>query len=478
MFRRPLWATRIKTTSAFGARAELSEPGLDHNSVDCWHRQQCRRSRETSVLPASARSLATSATTIICRSFDRGLRASFFAVGAEMFRSWRFQLREAEQALRDERLDEAVRVLSGEDIGRSLPGRRLAATAAGRLAHRAAQKLSGGESDDAWRDLHAAIRLVGETAEVLAARREMVDLVLRQVVRDLEAGEPARGLVRLERLERYGVNTDTLRVMKEITRRLESARNLALRGKFADALAQIDAAGKLDPELAVIETYRQRQLAATQVGESAVDGRTGTEQSLPENTDSSRFLLWVDGVGGYLVCLGEEITLGQAAPGNRIDVPILADLSRVHAKIRREDGYVIEPQQSVRVDGQPLAGPMLLSDGDEIELGDGVRLRFRQPHALSATARLEFVSRHRTQPSADGILLMAESCVLGPKWANHVVCRDWSDDVVLYRREGKLFCRSTEPFEVDGHYCEMQAPVESCSHIAGSDFSLCLEPVA
>ena len=44
-------------------------------------------------------------------------------------------------------------------------------------------------------------------------------------------------------------------------------------------------------------------------------------------------------------------------------------------------------------------------------------------HVLSASARLEMVSRHRTQPHVDGILLMAESCVLGPKWQNHVVCR-------------------------------------------------------
>ncbi len=55
-----------------------------------------------------------------------------------------------------------------------------------------------------------------------------------------------------------------------------------------------------------------------------------------------------------------------------------------------------------------------LWDGSLIELGEAVRLRFRRPHPLSATARLEFVSRHRTQPSTDAVLLMAESCILGP----------------------------------------------------------------
>jgi len=176
-----------------------------------------------------------------------------------------------------------------------------------------------------------------------------------------------------------------------------------------------------------------------------------------------------------LVCLGGEVTIGQAVPGSNVEVPIQGDLSRQHARIRRDDGYLIEPLHPVRVDGKDVRETTLLSDGDEIELGQGVRLRFRQPHALSATARLELVSGHRTQPSADGILLMAESCVMGPKWQNHVVCRDWSSDVVLYRREGDLYCRAMEPIEVDDQYCEGQGKVETNSHVAGTDFSLSLE---
>ena len=65
-------------------------------------------------------------------------------------------------------------------------------------------------------------------------------------------------------------------------------------------------------------------------------------------------------------------------------------------------------------------------------------LRYRLPHPLSTTARLELASRHRTQPWADGVLLMGNSCVLGPNLRNHVVCRDWSEDVVLYRQADRL----------------------------------------
>ena len=62
-----------------------------------------------------------------------------------------------------------------------------------------------------------------------------------------------------------------------------------------------------------------------------------------------RALLWVDAVGGFLVCLDDQVVLGQPSPGGAIALPILADLSRRHAVIRREAGaYVLEPFQSVR----------------------------------------------------------------------------------------------------------------------------------
>ena len=51
---------------------------------------------------------------------------------------------------------------------------------------------------------------------------------------------------------------------------------------------------------------------------------------------SPRYFLWIDGVGGYLVCLGNRLTFGQAAqPG--VDVPLVADVSRHarHADARR-----------------------------------------------------------------------------------------------------------------------------------------------
>jgi FHA domain len=191
-----------------------------------------------------------------------------------------------------------------------------------------------------------------------------------------------------------------------------------------------------------------------------------------------RFLLWVDGVGGYLVCQGDEIALGQPAPGGYIDVPILADVSRRHAIIRRDaESYVIEPRRDVCVNGRAIESLTLLADGSLIELGGGTRLRFRLPHPLSRTARLEFVSHHRTQPSTDGVLLMAESCVLGPGSKSHIVCPNWPADVVLFSQGDQLHCRTAGRFQIDGVEVDGRGPIGRSSQVVGEHFSMSLEEV-
>jgi hypothetical protein len=131
----------------------------------------------------------------------------------------------------------------------------------------------------------------------------------------------------------------------------------------------------------------------------------------------------------------------------------------------------------VAINGRAVGEAVLLSDGDELLLGEAVKLRFRKPHVLSSSARLEIVSGHRSAPHADGVILMAESCVLGPKWQNHVVCREWSNDVVLYRGDGQIMCRAMESIEIDGKLHDGRGAVQPGSHVIGSDFALSLEGV-
>jgi hypothetical protein len=213
-------------------------------------------------------------------------------------------------------------------------------------------------------------------------------------------------------------------------------------------------------------------------------GRRSTRRGSKSNEDDTvagtenpqRSLLWIDAVGGFLVCTDDCVVLGQPSPGNVIAVPILADLSRRHAVIRRDAGaYVLEPLQKTRVDGREITGPHVLADNQLIHLGDNVRLRFNRPHALSATARLVLESHHKTQPSADAVLLMADSCVMGPSRHCHVHCRDWKHDIVVYRQNDRVYCRADEPLTIDGVEATGEQEIATGVRVEGEEFSFTWE---
>jgi hypothetical protein len=194
------------------------------------------------------------------------------------------------------------------------------------------------------------------------------------------------------------------------------------------------------------------------------------------NSSSPRFLLWIDGVGGYLVCEGDEVVIGQPAAGGQVDVPILGDISRQHARIHRNgEGYLLQPLRKTKVGGRPVEGWHTLADGQLLELGEGVQLRFCRPHALSTTARLEFVSHHRTQPAADAVILMSDSFVLGAAPNCHICCRSFSGQLVIYRQDGELWCRAPGTFQIDGRPCEGEGRLTRRSQVVGEEFSLSLE---
>jgi tetratricopeptide (TPR) repeat protein len=458
-----------------------------------------------------------------------------------MFQPWRFKLKEAETAAEQGRLEDAAKTLTSDDMPTYLPAQQLLADVAAKMAQRGAAKAQGGDLEWAWKDLDESKRLAGKTDAWTAAQQKVADAALSLVVTLLKAGDHEGALVYLDRLQRRDLPAATLTRLKEVVRRLDSARKLAARGKFGEADEQLAAALALRGDLEFLKTQREklrfraersRQLQealhralmaadysetlklADQLLEMAPENRVardarrrawaqvgakvGESHGLHEtqhwpgprsasaeaDIDTSaetarqpRFMLWIDAVGGYLVCLSDRVVIGQAHPGSRVELPLQADISRRHAQSRREgEGYLVEPLGGmVKVDGKKVEGAALLSDGDELELGDGVRLRFRRPHVLSASARLEIISRHRTQPFVDGVILMAESCVLGPKWQNHVVCRDWSGDVVLYRREDQIFCRAMESLEIDGKLHDGRGKLGPNSRIVGSDFSLSVE---
>jgi tetratricopeptide (TPR) repeat protein len=189
------------------------------------------------------------------------------------------------------------------------------------------------------------------------------------------------------------------------------------------------------------------------------------------------FHLWIDGVGGYLVCLGNRITLGQATPESTVDVPLLADVSRLHAALTRDsEGYLLHALRTAHLNGKPVE-KALLRNGDRVTLGSCCQLQFRQPVPVSTSARLDLVSGHRLRLAVDGVLLMADTLIIGPGQQVHVQMPETQQSVILFRQKNGLGIRTNGMMTINGQSVRERGLLGSGAHVMGEDFSMTLEPV-
>jgi hypothetical protein len=193
---------------------------------------------------------------------------------------------------------------------------------------------------------------------------------------------------------------------------------------------------------------------------------------------SERFYLWVDGVGAYLLFTGSRVTIGgPTRDRDTADLVMLANLSRKHATfVRSGEAYVLEAHGACKVADRPVEERTHLNNNYRLELAAGVKLRFRLPSVLSATAVIDFISDHRPNRSIDGVILMEQTCLLGPARDNHVVCPDWNETVLLYRKADGFWCKSQSQIAIDGQWTESGGLVKPGSCVSGNEFRFRLEP--
>ena len=476
---------------------------------------------------------------------------------ATMLGYWRISLRQAEEAAKAGRYDEAMALTARPELA----GHHQATALRGRIAlDLIARGTRRAESDDilgAVDDFRLAEALGAGPDTLAAARLHVADKVASEVRIDLELGEPGSVVERIDDLTRLKIGGPALRRIREVADAWRVALDEARRGEFGRAYEALDRAERFaagSPPAALEGTRRDlgaRQAAAHPKVEAlyaALEAATWPEvlaaadfvlESIPEHPAArqarskawqqigaiapsasagwpirvakviptvlaldtvpppkpgpaaptralaqagqpgpkGRFLLWVDAVGGFLVCLDDTIVLGRAGADSNADVPLLGDLARNHATIARDgEGYLIRAVNPTFVNGQAIETAPL-RDGDVIRLGSSVELEFRQPSPVSATARLQVVSRHRLPLAVDAVILMAETCIIGPSSQAHVAASNIEGPIVLYRQGNGLACRAPGAFEVDGRTCAARAPITLQSSILGEGFSFSLEPL-
>ncbi|MDR3618322.1 MAG: FHA domain-containing protein [Paludisphaera borealis] len=513
-----------------------------------------------------------------------------------MMGQWRIVLRQAEEAARGGRFEEAYALASRPEVADHHQAVQLRSRLGLELIARAARRGAADDTTGAIDDLHTAERLGAPPDSLAAARLGLADRAVDEIRASLDAGEPSQALERVEELARHKISGPALRRCREIAEAWQAATAEARRGEFGQAHEHLDRAERLAAGAGVsaaqtaiaaarpdLETRQKtaapkvealytalaggewpRILAAAEAVVAVIPEHPAAKQARarawqqiaaigpssgskwvnrspradrpvqparePDRTPGAgdqrdepppiapyadrrqprifpafrsvppaplhpaaerpvaradaggpkgRFLLWADAVGGFLVCLDDRIILGRAGPDSPADVPLMGDLSRNHAAlVRSNESYLIEPHHPSFVNGKVVTEPTVLRDGDVIRLGSTVELEFRQPSPVSATARLAIVSRHRLPIAVDGVLLMAETCIVGAESQAHIAAPAMKDSVVLYRQGPSLWCRARGSFEVDGRTCASRAPLTLNSSVLGDGFSFSLEPLA
>ena len=216
--------------------------------------------------------------------------------------------------------------------------------------------------------------------------------------------------------------------------------------------------------------YWSENSAASAVQTYAVDGA---------DMDSERYLLWIDRVGTFLLCTGDRVSLGgPVSEPPMADVALLATLSRRHAEIVSSgEGYYLQAAAAAQVAGRAVHERTNLADGNEIQLGESVTLRFRLPTIISGTARIDFVSDHRPARSVDAVVLMDDTCILGPGADSHIRCAGWKQPVLLHRSSGQLCCKSRSDIYVDNQHAKTSMPLADGSIVTSVEGRFRLEAV-
>jgi tetratricopeptide (TPR) repeat protein len=454
-------------------------------------------------------------------------------VGKRMFGFAWLTLRQAEEALRNGRLEEAQQLLSQS----AAQGHRRSGPLLSQLARayieRGERQLRVDDVEAAWRDLLQAEQLQTSEPGADKLRQNLTRLTVAEVRALVQAGELSRAEIGIGRAKSRGVRAAELDVLDEAVKRWLQARDQAERGEFGAALETYARARRLLPaplaEAAQLDSFRhnleqhQQTIAgllvrlheateaarwrevieiaervltlaphhaearrvrgqawkavqpATVPMQPTLAGPVATS-AVGEGGPAPRYLLWIDGIGGYLICLGARLTLGQAVPDCRVDVPLVADVSRLHATLSRDkEGYLLEAVRPIQVNGQQVASALLRSE-DRVTLGASCQLVFRQPVPVSLSARLDLVSGHRLPLAVDSVLLMADTLLLGQGPQTHVTIPSLEQPIVLFRQKEALGLRHTGPLTLNGQQSTGRCLLETRTTVHGDDLAFTIEP--
>ena len=159
----------------------------------------------------------------------------------------------------------------------------------------------------------------------------------------------------------------------------------------------------------------------------------------PKHTNSDRrWMLWVDGCGGFSVLVKSTLNVGRQSSLGQVDVGLIADVPRLAGSIVREqsDYYwhtesLVGGSNADESSSQSLNSRKWIEPGCEIEGLGSAKLRLKKPSALCDSAVLTLDPPHRFGGHIDAVLLVNQTWLIGPSDDCHIRCRSLSSKMIV-----------------------------------------------
>lgn len=280
-----------------------------------------------------------------------------------------------------------------------------------------------------------AIRALVVLSPALEEQQRMIDLV-NVAARQLSSGD-FHGL--RDTLLRISASRSDAAWARDLSKQVDQL-TTARAALLASPLGLLTGSEPLhkSPEILIAAPREVRHDDAPRVAASPV---AAAPMPVQPARNAASMLLLVDGTGSALIMRRDLVRIGRGGGSQNMDVPMPADIQSHHADIVQSgDDYFIVAHGPVRVNQKPVT-KSLLRDGDRILLGATTKLVFARPSAKSETAVLRLADRNRLPQDVSVIVLLRDTCLIGPQESCHVRTREGEDRVLLFERDGQLLAR-------------------------------------
>ncbi|MBX3416755.1 MAG: hypothetical protein KF851_04065 [Pirellulaceae bacterium] len=349
-------------------------------------------------------------------------------------------------------------------------GKSLSRLVIGQVAKRARWQVANSGFLSGWQSLCQTENILPNSLKAWYRREknELIELTLAHAERRLVAGDHRAALKIVRELSGEEILDWRADRIAAVAQLIEQAERLAKAERFAEAISKIALAFRQRSDLHYLGTRlsslkQQQQMALVEPPRPFIDGleriSLHDHLAMPQS-----WVMWIDGVGSFLICRGEATWLGRYVDQPQVDIAIQGELARRHAIFRKTKfAYQLDSFGPMRVNGTEVNEGTSLKHQDLIEIGEVLKIRFENSDPRSRSAILRSVTPMRTFPRCDGVILLHDWISVGPKQHNHLRIPHLHGELEFRIVDGRLTARvRSGEMQVDGPRVGDQAVVVGC----------------